>query len=316
MSFAEAGVALPQLLPNFRIGLGAIGMSAATWATFSDQETLETTRIHPVILGGTLRIGGTSEPVPDLLRAYGSVKMLLGTTKTPYDDLSQGTDDLVDDKLTYGLFATFGLEVVGGSRSTFFVEGGGGFRSLVVDDEEDRNTVTAAWLGSGAMIRLGSGASTWALGCHRLRAAHMDPTGTTTPSPARLCAKPGGSLGANGERLWNGNIDRGGGCVRCSWCAGHPAVVGCPGGLGRRAGRAMRSPMAPAPHALGPFVVYQGYISSGRTTTTCTAAATPPWPWPPQRRARGGPGRWPRPRPGPRSGRAGTRGAPPYDDHG
>lgn len=156
MSFAEAGVALPQFLPNFRISLGAIGMSAATWATFSDQETLETTTIHPVILGGTLSIGGTSEPVQDLLRAYGSVKWLLGTTKTPYDDFFYGTDDLVDDKLTYGLFAAFGLEVVSGTRSSFFVEGGGGFRSLVVDDEEDRYAVTAAWLGSGAMVRLGT----------------------------------------------------------------------------------------------------------------------------------------------------------------
>lgn len=45
MSFAEVGMSLPELITNFRVGFGAIGESAATWATFSDQQTLEPTSL-------------------------------------------------------------------------------------------------------------------------------------------------------------------------------------------------------------------------------------------------------------------------------
>lgn len=155
LSFAEAGVVFPQLFPHMRSGLKLVGMSALTWASFTNLDTGESVSLHPMVLGAVLSVGGHSDMIHGFMRMYGGVELLLGTTLTPYDSYFYDRDNLIGDNVTYGVFGFFGTELFTSSHSAFFVEGGGGFKSLRVADE-NAYAVAAAWLGSGVTLRVGT----------------------------------------------------------------------------------------------------------------------------------------------------------------
>jgi len=155
LSFFEAGVIFPQLFPNMRSSLKLVGMSSITWASFTNLETGESVSLHPMVFGGVFSIGGHSPMYHGFMRVYGGAELLLGTTLTLYDSYFYERDNLIGDNVTYGVFGFFGAELFTSPHGAFFVEGGGGFKSLRVA-EENAYAVTSAWLGSGVTLRVGS----------------------------------------------------------------------------------------------------------------------------------------------------------------
>lgn len=156
MSFVELGVLMPQLFGHMTSGLKLTAMSATSWVTFNNLETREAITLHPVILGGVLSLGGTSEVVRDFVRVHGGVELLIGTTLTPYESYFYQRDNLIGDNLTYGIFGVFGLELFTRDNLAFFIDGGGGFRSYRVEDKDDIAAVAAGWIGSGYLIKVGT----------------------------------------------------------------------------------------------------------------------------------------------------------------
>lgn len=161
MSFAEVGVVFPQLFPHFASSFKLVGMSALTWASFTDLDTGKSVSVHPVVVGGVLTVGGTSELVHGFLRAYGGVDLLLGHTLTPYDSYFYDTGNVVGNNVTYGVFGTFGIELFTNPKWAIFLESGGGFKSPYLLDEETQAAVAVAWLGSGVTLRMGTRFYLW-----------------------------------------------------------------------------------------------------------------------------------------------------------
>jgi hypothetical protein len=156
LSFATVALVVPRFAPHFDLRVGAIGMSATNWATFRDADTGEVVSLHPVVLGGTLYLGGASVLHDDLLRTYGGFEVLVGHSFTPYD-AAFDTGNAIGPNVTLGFWGTFGFELLATEHHAVYVDGGGGFKTYrgLVDDE-DPIAIGTAWLGSGVSLEVGT----------------------------------------------------------------------------------------------------------------------------------------------------------------
>jgi len=94
--------------------------------------------------------------VNDELRVYGGGDLLLGYSFTPYDSYAYGVDNLIPPNLTFGAWGHFGVEYFLGEASSVYIQSGGGFKSLIVEDKSNAYAVASSWLGSGFGIQMGS----------------------------------------------------------------------------------------------------------------------------------------------------------------
>lgn len=154
LSFMELGALWPLKEGKMFLGLRAKTMSSITWATFVDLEDGQTASFHPVVAGGAFTIGGASPLLHGFLKAHGGMDILLGYSFTPYDDLVYGTGNLIGDNLTFAYYGFFGFEIYTSPRMAIFLDAGGGFKSLV-GDEENVYVIASSWLGSGVGLRMG-----------------------------------------------------------------------------------------------------------------------------------------------------------------
>ncbi|MFC1618803.1 hypothetical protein ACFL45_02555 [Candidatus Neomarinimicrobiota bacterium] len=154
LSFMEVGALWPLKEGKMFLGLRAKTMSSITWATFIDLEDGETASFHPVVVGGALTVGGASPLLHGFLKAHGGMDILLGYSFTPYDNMVYGTGNLIGDNLTFAYYGFFGFEMYTSSRLAIFLDAGGGFKSLV-GDEENVYVIASSWLGSGVGLRMG-----------------------------------------------------------------------------------------------------------------------------------------------------------------
>ena len=153
LSFAEAGIVFPSLGNNAYVGLKARIMSSLTWATFIHQDG-ESVSLHPVVVGGIITVGGASPMLEEVYRMYGGMDFLLGYTFTPYDSGIYKTGNLVGKNLTFALWGYYGLELFTDQRVSYFVDSGGGFKSMFCD-KDNLYAVASSWLGSGFGIKTG-----------------------------------------------------------------------------------------------------------------------------------------------------------------
>ena len=156
MSYFEVGLLLPKINERVFINVKARAMSAITWTTFVNKDTKETASFHPVVVGGSIGVGSVGPPVNDELRMYGGSDLFLGYSFTPYDSLFYGIGNLIPPNLTFAVWGYFGFEYFTSPSSSFFVQAGGGFKSLWVEDKQDVYAVASSWLGSGFGIQMGS----------------------------------------------------------------------------------------------------------------------------------------------------------------
>ena len=156
LSYFEVGVSLPKINQTVFIDIKARMMSAITWTTFVNMETSETVSFHPVVVGGVVSVGTVGPVVNDELRIYGGSDLFLGYTFTPYDSFAYGVGNLVPPNLTFGVWGHFGFEYFIGDRSSIYVQSGGGFKSMLVEDKTNAYAVASSWLGSGFGFRMGS----------------------------------------------------------------------------------------------------------------------------------------------------------------
>jgi len=152
-SMFEAGILLPRLAPNFAVSLKARYLSGLTYATYIDTGGRYVS-FHPCVVGGAVAMGGQSPLFHDLLRAYGAFELLLGYSFTPWDNLVYHTGNLIGPNLTYVASGVCGMELFTSRKVAFFIETGGGFKSLK-GDRTNRNAMASAWLGSGVTARMG-----------------------------------------------------------------------------------------------------------------------------------------------------------------
>jgi hypothetical protein len=124
-----------------------------TYATYIDSAG-EYASFHPCVVGGAVSFGGCSPMIAERLRAYGSFEVLLGHSFTPWDDAVFGVGNLFGPNLTWIASGQLGLELFTNSRTAFYLESGGGFKSMR-GAEENRYVNTTAWLGSGVTLRMG-----------------------------------------------------------------------------------------------------------------------------------------------------------------
>ncbi len=156
MSYLEVGLLLPKINDKVFINIKARAMSAITWTTFVNKDTQETASFHPVVVGGSIGMGSVGPPVNDELRMYGGSDLFLGYSLTPYDSFFYGTGNLIPPNLTFAVWGYFGFEYFTSQTSSFFVQAGGGFKSLWVEDKQNVYAVASSWLGSGFGIQMGS----------------------------------------------------------------------------------------------------------------------------------------------------------------
>lgn len=154
LSFMEVGALWSLKEGKMFLGLRAKSMSSITWATFIDLEDGETASFHPVVIGGAFTIGGSSPLLHGFLKAHGGMDILLGYSFTPYDNMVYGTGNLIGDNLTFAYYGFFGFEIYTSPRTAIFLDAGGGFKSLV-GDEENVYVIASSWLGSGVGLRMG-----------------------------------------------------------------------------------------------------------------------------------------------------------------
>ena len=95
---------------------------------------------------------GRREAAPD----DGGSDILLGYSFTPYDSLAYGVGNLIPPNLTFGVWGHFGFDYFTSDTSSIYVQSGGGFKSLLVEDKKDPYAVASSWLGSGFGIQMGS----------------------------------------------------------------------------------------------------------------------------------------------------------------
>ncbi len=156
LSYFEAGVTMPKINDKVFIDLKARFMSAITWTTFVNMETAETVSFHPVVVGGVVSVGTVGPIVNDEIRVYGGSDILLGYSFTPYDSMAYGVSNLIPPNLTFGVWGHFGLEYFLSQKSSVYIQSGGGFKSLLVEDKTNAYAVASSWLGSGFGIQMGS----------------------------------------------------------------------------------------------------------------------------------------------------------------
>jgi hypothetical protein len=153
LSFFEAGVVFPSLGDSIFVGLKARIMSSLTWATFIHQNG-ESVSFHPVVAGGVISVGGASPMIQEAYRMYGGMDLLLGYTFTPYDSAIYKVGNLVGKNLTFALWGYYGLELFTDDKIAYFVDSGGGYKSLFCD-KSNMYAVASSWLGSGFGIKTG-----------------------------------------------------------------------------------------------------------------------------------------------------------------
>jgi hypothetical protein len=156
LSFFEVGVMLPKINDTVFVDVKLRWMSSITWVTFVNMETSETVSFHPVVVGAVVSVGTVGPFVNEELRVYGGSDFLLGYSFTPYDSLAYGVGNLIPPNLTIGVWGHFGFDYFLSEKSSIYVQSGGGFKSLLVEDKTDAYAVASSWLGSGFGIQMGS----------------------------------------------------------------------------------------------------------------------------------------------------------------
>ena len=156
MSYFEVGVILPKINDKVFVDIKLRWMSSITWVTFVNMETSETVSFHPVVVGAVVSVGSIGPLVDDEFRVYGGSDILLGYSFTPYDSLAYGVGNLIPPNLTFGVWGHFGFDYFTSETSSVYIQSGGGFKSLLVEDKKNVYAVASSWLGSGFGIQMGS----------------------------------------------------------------------------------------------------------------------------------------------------------------
>ena len=156
LSYFEVGVMFPKINDLVYVDVKLRLMSSITWATFVNMETSETVSFHPTVAGVVVSVGTVGPVVNESFRVYGGTDLLLGYSFTPYDNLFYGVGNLIPPNVTFGIWGLFGFEMFTSDVSSIYVQSGGGFKSLLVDDRENAYAVASSWLGSGFGIQMGS----------------------------------------------------------------------------------------------------------------------------------------------------------------
>lgn len=156
LSYFEVGVMFPKINDKVFVDVKLRLMSSITWVTFVHMETSETVSFHPVVAGVVVSVGTVGPLVHDEFRVYGGSDILLGYSFTPYDSLFYGVGNLIPRNLTFGVWGHFGFDYFTSDTSSIYVQSGGGFKSLLVEDKTNAYAVASSWLGSGFGIQMGS----------------------------------------------------------------------------------------------------------------------------------------------------------------
>ena len=156
LSYFEVGLMLPKINDKAFVDIKLRWMSSITWVTFVNLETSETVSFHPVVVGAVVSVGTIGPLVNDEFRVYGGSDILLGYSFTPYDSLAYDVGNLIPPNLTFGVWGYFGLDYFTSDTSSIYVQSGGGFKSLLVEDKKNAYAVASSWLGSGFGIQMGS----------------------------------------------------------------------------------------------------------------------------------------------------------------
>jgi hypothetical protein len=156
MSYFEVGVMLPKINDRLFVDVKLRWMSSITWVTFVNMETSETVSFHPVVVGAVVSVGTVGPLTNDEFRVYGGTDILFGYSFTPYDSLAYGVGNLIPPNLTFGVWGHFGFDYFTSDTSSIYVQSGGGFKSLLVEDKANAYAVASSWLGSGFGIQMGS----------------------------------------------------------------------------------------------------------------------------------------------------------------
>ena len=156
LSYFETGIMFPRINETVFINAKLRAMSAITWTSFTNMNTDESVSFHPVVLGGLISLGGGSPLIADLIKVYGGADFFLGHSMTPYDSLFYEVDNLFPPNLTFGIWGHFGLEFFTSENTAVFIQSGGGFKSMIVEEKTNPYAVAGSWLGSGFGIAMGS----------------------------------------------------------------------------------------------------------------------------------------------------------------
>jgi len=156
LSFFEIGLMLPKINDKVFVDIKLRWMSSITWATFVNMETSETVSFHPVVVGAVVSVGTVGPVTSEQFRVYGGTDIMLGYSFTPYDSLAYGVGNLIPPNVTFGVWGHFGFDYFTSQTSSIYVQSGGGFKSLLVEDKKNAYAVASRWLGSGFSIQMGS----------------------------------------------------------------------------------------------------------------------------------------------------------------
>jgi len=156
LSYFETGLIFPRIDETVFINVKLRAMSAVTWTNFTNMNTGESVSFHPVVVGGCLSVGGGNPVIEEYFKVYGGTELFLGYSMTPYDSLFYEVDNLFPPNLTFGIWGHFGLEFFTSDNNSVFIQSGGGFKSMFVEDKTDPYAVAGSWLGSGFGIEMGS----------------------------------------------------------------------------------------------------------------------------------------------------------------
>ena len=156
LSYFEVGVMLPKFNDKVFVDLKLRWMSSITWVTFVNMETSETVSFHPVVVGAVVSVGTIAPLVNDVFRVYGGSDILLGYSFTPYDSLAYGVGNLIPPNLTFGVWGHFGFDYFTSDTTSIYIQSGGGYKGLLVEDKTNAYAVASSWLGCGFGIQMGS----------------------------------------------------------------------------------------------------------------------------------------------------------------
>jgi len=156
MSYFEIGVMLPKINGTVFVDVKLRWMSSITWVTFVNMDTSETVSFHPVVVGAVVSVGSIGPLLDDSFRVYGGSDFLLGYSFTPYDSVAYGVSNLIPPNLTYGIWGHFGFDYFTSDTSSIYIQSGGGYKGLFVEDKKNAYAVASSWLGCGFGIEMGS----------------------------------------------------------------------------------------------------------------------------------------------------------------
>jgi len=156
LSYFEVGVRLPKINDTMFVDIKLRWMSSITWVTFVNMDTSETVSFHPVVVGAVVSVGTIGPLLDDEFRVYGGSDFLLGYSFTPYDSLAYDVGNLIPPNLTFGVWGHFGFDYFTSEMSSIYIQSGGGFKSLLVEDKTNAYAVASSWIGSGFGIQMGS----------------------------------------------------------------------------------------------------------------------------------------------------------------